>query len=79
VGVLAEALDPLSDVGREGRQASGSDVPALAGELAQDGGHVERGVEDHAVGEQRVELSWSAGSLRSIASCQNHSQAEKPS
>jgi hypothetical protein len=25
-------------------------------ELARDGGHVERGVEDHAVGEQRVEL-----------------------
>jgi len=55
-GVLAEAFDPLCDVRRQGSDSGRRDVPALRGELAQDGGHVQGGVEDHAVGEQRVEL-----------------------
>ena len=55
-GVLAEAFDPLSDVRRERSDGGWGDLPALGGELAQDRGHVQGGVEDHAVREQRVEL-----------------------
>lgn len=55
-GVLAEAFDRLGHVRGEGGQGAGGDRLAFPVELAQDGGHVERGVEDDAVGEQRVDL-----------------------
>src|SRR5450755_933294 len=47
-GVLAETLDPLPDVRGEGGDRRGGHLPALAEELTQEGGHVQRGVEDHA-------------------------------
>ena len=82
MGVLAEALDPLGDVGRAGRQASGVDVPALAGELARAAVMSSAVWRTTQLASSELNLmifSCSAGSLRLIASCPNHSEAEKPS
>ena len=79
-GVLAEAFDPLGDVRRERGDGGWGDLPALARRAGAGPSVMSRAVwKITQLASSVLNLmifSCSAGSLRSIVSCPNRSQAE---